>query len=56
MSSLALLRNVWGPTYAYDSALLRTHIANLRHKIDGANAQSRSYIQTEAGVGYRFPE
>jgi two-component system KDP operon response regulator KdpE len=56
MSARALLRDVWGPTYANDSALLRTHIANLRHKIDGANSPSRSYIQTEAGVGYRFPE
>jgi two-component system KDP operon response regulator KdpE len=56
MTSRALLSDVWGPTYANDSPLLRTHIANLRHKIDGADARAWSYIQTEAGVGYRFCE
>jgi two-component system KDP operon response regulator KdpE len=56
MTSRALLGDVWGPTYASDSPLLRTHIANLRHKIEGADARAWSYIQTEAGVGYRFCE
>jgi two-component system KDP operon response regulator KdpE len=56
MTSRALLSDVWGPTYANDSPLLRTHIANLRHKIEGADARAWSYIQTEAGVGYRFCE
>jgi DNA-binding response OmpR family regulator len=35
-------------------ARTRTHIANLRHKIERADARAWSYIQTEAGVGYRF--
>ena len=43
-----LLVEVWGPAYADDVAILRTHVANLRRKI-GAH-----YIQTDPGVGYRF--
>ena len=30
----ALLIEVWGPEYADDTAVLRTHIANLRRKIE----------------------
>jgi two-component system KDP operon response regulator KdpE len=56
MTSRALLSEVWGPAYTNDSPLLRTHIANLRHKIGGPDARTWSYIQTEAGVGYRFYE
>jgi two-component system KDP operon response regulator KdpE len=44
----ALLVEVWGPEYANDTAVLRTHIANLRRKI-GAE-----HIRTDPGVGYRF--
>jgi two-component system, OmpR family, KDP operon response regulator KdpE len=48
----ALLVEVWGPAYADDTATLRTHIANLRRKIEpGA---SRRFIRTDPGVGYRF--
>ncbi len=54
MSSRALLSEVWGPAHAEDGPLLRTHIANLRHKIEGADAASWVYIKTEPGVGYRF--
>lgn len=43
-----LLVEVWGPAYAEDVAILRTHVANLRRKI-GAH-----YIRTDPGVGYRF--
>ena len=32
----ALLVEVWGPEYANDTAVLRTHIANLRRKIEPA--------------------
>jgi two-component system KDP operon response regulator KdpE len=46
----ALLVEVWGPEYASDTAVLRTHIANLRRKIGGA------LIRTDPGVGYRFTE
>ncbi|HET8757944.1 MAG TPA: response regulator transcription factor [Solirubrobacteraceae bacterium] len=44
----ALLVEVWGPEYADDTAVLRTHIANLRRKV-GAQ-----HIRTDPGVGYRF--
>lgn len=47
-----LLTEVWGPNYADDTQVLRTHIANLRRKIDTEN---RRYIKTDTGVGYRFP-
>jgi two-component system, OmpR family, KDP operon response regulator KdpE len=46
----ALLVEVWGPEYASDTAVLRTHIANLRRKIGGA------HIRTDPGVGYRFAD
>jgi two-component system KDP operon response regulator KdpE len=56
MTGRALLVEVWGPAYADDAPLLRTHIANLRRKIEH-DAQGRSrYIKTEVGVGYRFRE
>jgi two-component system KDP operon response regulator KdpE len=56
MSTRALLAEVWGPAHAGDTALLRTHIANLRHKIEAPDASSWLYIKTEAGVGYRFSD
>jgi two-component system, OmpR family, KDP operon response regulator KdpE len=46
----ALLVEVWGPEYANDTAVLRTHIANLRRKIGS------EVIRTDPGVGYRFTE
>jgi two-component system KDP operon response regulator KdpE len=48
----ALLTEVWGPRYAGDTQILRTHIANLRGKIEPQGA--RRYIRTDPGVGYRF--
>ena len=53
MTHGSLLTEVWGPAYADDTATLRTHIANLRRKIEPAGAEHR-YIRTDAGVGYRF--
>jgi two-component system KDP operon response regulator KdpE len=47
-----LLSEVWGPRYVNDTQVLRTHIANLRRKIDPDG--SRRLIRTETGVGYRF--
>jgi two-component system KDP operon response regulator KdpE len=49
----ALLTEVWGPPYADDVATLRTHMANLRRKIDPGGAR-RGLIRTESGIGYRF--
>jgi len=47
-----LLTEVWGPGYAEDTQVLRTHIANLRRKIEPAGSPKR--IRTDTGVGYRF--
>lgn len=48
----ALLSEVWGPQYADDTQALRTHIANLRRKLEPAGEPR--YIRTDARVGYRF--
>ena len=53
MTHRTLLTEVWGPAYADDTATLRTHIADLRRKIE-PSAGERRYIRTHAGVGYRF--
>jgi two-component system KDP operon response regulator KdpE len=49
----ALLVEVWGPGYADDTAVLRTHVANLRRKVEQAGGPPR-IIRTDPGVGYRF--
>jgi two-component system KDP operon response regulator KdpE len=57
MTTRTLLGEVWGPANVNDIPLLRTHIANLRHKIERVgNGTSWRYIETEPGVGYRFSE
>jgi two-component system KDP operon response regulator KdpE len=53
MTHRALLVEVWGPEYASDTKILRTHIANLRRKIEPPGAGPR-YIRTDPGVGYRL--
>jgi two-component system KDP operon response regulator KdpE len=59
MTHRALLSEVWGPAYADDVRTLRTHIANLRQKIEpredgeGVDGGNR-LIRTDPGVGYRF--
>jgi two-component system KDP operon response regulator KdpE len=52
LTHAALLSQVWGSTYADDVATLRTHIANLRRKVEPPGAAR--HIRTEPGVGYRF--
>ena len=52
MTHRSLLTEVWGPGYAGDTQILRTHIANLRRKIEPDGAPR--YIRTDPGVGYRF--
>jgi two-component system KDP operon response regulator KdpE len=47
-----LLVDVWGPAYSDDTQTLRTHIANLRRKLDPAGGSR--YIATDPGIGYRF--
>jgi two-component system KDP operon response regulator KdpE len=48
-----LLTEVWGPEYADATPVLRTHIANLRGKLQ-AGEQDRRLIRTDSGIGYRF--
>ena len=52
MTHAALLREVWGPAYENDVATLRTHIANLRRKVEPPDAPR--HIKTEPSIGYRF--
>jgi two-component system KDP operon response regulator KdpE len=52
MTHRMLLAEVWGPQYADDTHVLRVHVANLRRKIEPPDGPR--YIQTDAGVGYRF--
>jgi two-component system KDP operon response regulator KdpE len=49
----ALLVEVWGPASEHDVPTLRTHIANLRRKVE-PDDPARRRIRTDAGIGYRF--
>jgi two-component system KDP operon response regulator KdpE len=48
-----LLRKVWGPGYAAETQLLRTHMGRLRDKLEGSGVP-RKGIETLTGVGYRL--
>ncbi|MGZ4431994.1 MAG: response regulator [Gaiellales bacterium] len=48
-----LLRKVWGPGYAQEMQLLRTHMGRLRDKLEGQGVP-RKAIETLTGVGYRL--
>jgi two-component system, OmpR family, KDP operon response regulator KdpE len=52
MTHRALLREIWGPAWAEDTPTLRTHIANLRRKIEAGGGGR--LIRTDPGVGYRI--
>jgi two-component system KDP operon response regulator KdpE len=52
MTHRALLTEVWGPAWSEDTATLRTHVANLRRKIEPAAGER--LIRTDPGVGYRM--
>jgi two-component system, OmpR family, KDP operon response regulator KdpE len=47
-----LLTSVWGPNYGDEVATLRTHISNLRRKIDPDG--TAKLLHTDPGVGYRL--
>ncbi|MCW3069819.1 MAG: response regulator transcription factor [Solirubrobacterales bacterium] len=53
MTHRQLLTEVWGPEYADATPVLRTHIANLRGKLQSGGLQRR-LIRTDSGIGYRF--
>jgi len=52
MTHRALLTEVWGPAWGEDTATLRTHVANLRRKIEADGGER--LIRTDPGVGYRI--
>jgi two-component system, OmpR family, KDP operon response regulator KdpE len=52
MTHASLLKEVWGPGWENDTQTLRTHIANLRRKIEPS--EGPRHIRTDPGVGYRF--
>ncbi len=51
MTHRALLTEVWGPAWSNDTATLRTHVANLRRKVEAGDGE---LIRTDPGVGYRI--
>jgi two-component system KDP operon response regulator KdpE len=53
MTHRQLLTEVWGPEYADATPVLRTHIANLRSKLQVGGGERR-LIRTDSGIGYRF--
>jgi two-component system KDP operon response regulator KdpE len=53
MTHRQLLSEVWGAGYADATPVLRTHIANLRSKVQPASRE-RPLIRTDSGIGYRF--
>lgn len=48
-----LLREIWGPHHCEDNHYLRVFIGRLRSKL-GDDPTNPRYIETKAGVGYRF--
>ena len=48
-----LLRSVWGPGYADETQLLRTHMGRLSDKLE-QHGVPRKAIETLTGVGYRL--
>jgi two-component system KDP operon response regulator KdpE len=53
MTHRQILTEVWGPEYADATPVLRTHIANLRSKLQAGEGERR-LIRTDSGIGYRF--
>lgn len=48
-----LLKDLWGPHHTHDTHYLRVFVGRLRSKL-GDDPTAPRYIETEAGVGYRF--
>jgi len=48
-----LLNEIWGKSHKEDTHYLRIFVGKLRQKLGDDPAQPR-YIETEAGIGYRF--
>lgn len=48
-----ILREVWGPAHAEDTAYLRVYVNQLRQKLE-ADPAAPTLLVTDAGVGYRL--
>jgi len=53
MTHRALITEVWGPRSRDDTQALRSHVANLRRKLEPGDERPK-IIRTDPGVGYRF--
>ena len=53
MTHRQLLTEVWGPEHADATPVLRTHIENLRNKLQSGGQEQR-LIRTDSGIGYRL--
>lgn len=53
VTSLQLLREVWGPSHADDGHYVRVYMGHLRQKLEDDPAQPK-HILTETAVGYRL--
>jgi two-component system, OmpR family, KDP operon response regulator KdpE len=49
----AILKEVWGPTYATQNHTVRVHMAELRKKVETDPSRPKLLV-TEPGVGYRL--
>ena len=56
MTHRALLVEVWGPAYADDTQVLRTHIANLRRKIEPPTARRATSARSPASATASRPD
>jgi two-component system, OmpR family, KDP operon response regulator KdpE len=54
LAHAALLEQVWGPAFVPDAQVLRSHMVNLRRKIEPADGSR--HIRTQHGVGYRLAD
>lgn len=53
MRHKSLLEAIWGPAHKEDMPYLRVFIGQIRRKL-ASDLDGRSYLQTSAGVGYRW--
>lgn len=53
MRHKSLLEAIWGPAHKEDVPYLRVFIGQIRRKLS-SDLDGRSYLQTAAGVGYRW--
>lgn len=52
-SKAVLYESIWGSEYLGDDKTVKTHMSNLRNKLNEAH-ENESYIETVWGIGYRL--